>query len=160
MGRSTDTLQLLTSEQKAFKDNLHKSGVGYNGPYVLSQAYAKIRKLYRVYELCDKNKQLHVFDSEETLEDAEKSQLKMNEIYFNMDIKDMKDEFEHNYDGSILMKLSFIYDLLMNDQLLDASLTEDFYEFVITYCGGHKYKDLDDEIERISRGQKDVSNGV
>ncbi|GJV90888.1 hypothetical protein Tco_1538701 [Tanacetum coccineum] len=80
MGRSTDTLRLLTNEQKAFQDNLHKSGVGYNGSYVLSQAYAKIPKLYRASELCDKNEQLHVFDSQETLEDAEKSQLKMNEF--------------------------------------------------------------------------------
>ncbi|GJS77015.1 hypothetical protein Tco_0726896 [Tanacetum coccineum] len=71
MGRSTDTLRLLTNEQKAFRDNLHKSGVGYNGPCVLSQAYAKIPKLYRASELCDKNEQLHVFDSEETLEYAE-----------------------------------------------------------------------------------------
>ncbi|GKC70739.1 hypothetical protein Tco_1116622 [Tanacetum coccineum] len=83
MGRSTDTLRLLTNEQKAFRDNLHKSGVGYNGSCVLSQAYAKIPKLYRASELCDKNEQLHVFDSEETLEDAEKSQLKMNEFQKN-----------------------------------------------------------------------------
>ncbi|GJS42847.1 hypothetical protein Tco_0567890 [Tanacetum coccineum] len=80
MGKSTETLRLLTNEQKAFRDNLRKSGLGYNGPYVLSQAYAKIPKLYRAYELCDKNEQLHVFDSEETLEDAEKSRLKMNEF--------------------------------------------------------------------------------
>ncbi|GKC08105.1 hypothetical protein Tco_0999715 [Tanacetum coccineum] len=80
IGRSTDTLRLLTNEQKAFRDNLHKSGLGYNGPYVLSQAYAKISKLYRAYELRDENEQLHVFDSEETLEDAEKSQLKMDEF--------------------------------------------------------------------------------
>ncbi|GKB79228.1 cytokinin dehydrogenase 3-like protein [Tanacetum coccineum] len=72
MGKSTETLRLLTNEQKAFRDNLRKSGLGYNGPYVLSQAYAKIPKLYRAYELCDKNEQLHVFDSDETLEDAEK----------------------------------------------------------------------------------------
>ncbi|GJS87197.1 hypothetical protein Tco_0769833 [Tanacetum coccineum] len=80
MGKSTKTLRLLTNEQKAFRDNLRKSGLGYNGPYVLSQAYAKIPKLYRAYELCDKNEQLHVFDSEDTFEDAEKSQLKMNEF--------------------------------------------------------------------------------
>ncbi|GKE62385.1 hypothetical protein Tco_1512752, partial [Tanacetum coccineum] len=55
MGKSTETLWLLTNEQKAFRDNLHKSGLGYNRPYVLSQAYAKIPKLYRAYELCDKN---------------------------------------------------------------------------------------------------------
>ncbi|GJY80428.1 hypothetical protein Tco_0493179, partial [Tanacetum coccineum] len=90
MGRSTDTLRLLTSEQKAFKDNLHKSGVGYNGPFVLSQAYAKIPKLYRASELCDKNEQLHVFDSEETLEDAEKSQLKMNEFQKDEKIQELK----------------------------------------------------------------------
>ncbi|GJW50742.1 hypothetical protein Tco_0092093 [Tanacetum coccineum] len=80
MGKSTETLRLLTNEQKVFRDNLHKSGLGYNGPYVLSQAYAKIPKLYRAYELCDKNKQLHVFDSEETLENAEKIQLKHDEF--------------------------------------------------------------------------------
>ncbi|GKB05195.1 hypothetical protein Tco_0833390 [Tanacetum coccineum] len=90
MGRSTDTLRLLTSEQKAFKDNLHKSGVGYNGPFVLSQAYAKIPKLYRASELCDKNEQLHVFDSEETLEDVEKSQLKMNEFQKDEKVQELK----------------------------------------------------------------------
>ncbi|GKE26656.1 hypothetical protein Tco_1442040 [Tanacetum coccineum] len=90
MGRSTDTLRLLTNEQKAFRDNLHKSGVGYNGPFVFSQAYAKIPMLYRAYELCDKNEQLHVFDSEETLEDAEKSQLKMNEFQKDEKIQELK----------------------------------------------------------------------
>ncbi|GJR82030.1 hypothetical protein Tco_0152815 [Tanacetum coccineum] len=64
------------------------SGLRYNGPYVLSQAYAKIPKLYRAYELWDKNEQLHVFDSDDTLEDAEKSQLKMNE--FQKDEKDQQ----------------------------------------------------------------------
>ncbi|GJT79713.1 hypothetical protein Tco_1054055 [Tanacetum coccineum] len=87
MGRSTDTLRLLTNEQKAFRDNLRKSGVGYNGSCVLSQAYAKIPKLYRAYELCDKNEQLHVFDSEETLEDAENDQLL--EASLTADIKNL-----------------------------------------------------------------------
>ncbi|GKB70356.1 hypothetical protein Tco_0931768 [Tanacetum coccineum] len=90
IGRSTNTLRLLTSEQKSFKDNLHKSSVGYKGPCVLSQAYAKIPKLYRASELCDKNEQLHVFDSEETLEDAEKSQLKMNEFQKDEKIQELK----------------------------------------------------------------------
>nr|GEX57861.1 outer membrane protein porin [Tanacetum cinerariifolium] len=81
MGKSTETLRLLTNEQKAFRDNLRKSGLGYNGPYVLSQAYVKIPKLYRAYELCDQNEKLHVFDSEDTLEDAEHSRLKMNEFH-------------------------------------------------------------------------------
>ncbi|GKC18562.1 hypothetical protein Tco_1020712 [Tanacetum coccineum] len=80
IGRSTDTLRLFTNEQKAFRDNLRKSGVGYNGSCVLSQAYAKIPKLYRASELCDKNEQLHVFDSEETPEDAEKNFVPQKEL--------------------------------------------------------------------------------
>ncbi|GJS93054.1 hypothetical protein Tco_0800022 [Tanacetum coccineum] len=90
MGKSTETLRLLTNEQKAFRDNLRKSGLGYNGPYVLSQAYAKISKLYHAYELCDKNEQLHVFDSEETLKDAEKSRLKMNEFQKDEKVQELK----------------------------------------------------------------------
>ncbi|GJS24712.1 hypothetical protein Tco_0453344 [Tanacetum coccineum] len=90
MGRSTDTLWFLTNEQKSFRDNLHKLGVGYNGSCVLSQAYAKIPKLYRASEICDKNEQLHVFDYEETLEDAEKSQLKMNEFQKDEKIQELK----------------------------------------------------------------------
>ncbi|GKB48088.1 hypothetical protein Tco_0898841 [Tanacetum coccineum] len=90
MGKSTETLQLLTNEQKAFRDNLQKSGLGCNGPYVLSQAYAKIPKLYRAYELCDKKEQLHVFDSEDTLEDAEQSQLKINEFQKEEKVQELK----------------------------------------------------------------------
>ncbi|GJU53976.1 hypothetical protein Tco_1227690 [Tanacetum coccineum] len=51
---------------------------------------AKIPKLYRAYELCNKNEQLHVFDSEETLEDAEKSQLKMNEFQKDEKVQELK----------------------------------------------------------------------
>ncbi|GKC71903.1 reverse transcriptase zinc-binding domain-containing protein [Tanacetum coccineum] len=90
MGKSTETLRLLTNEQKAFRDNLRKSGLGYNGPYVLSQAYAKIPKLYRAYELCDENEQLHVFNFEDTLEDAEKSRLKMNEFQNDEKVQALK----------------------------------------------------------------------
>ncbi|GJV51698.1 hypothetical protein Tco_1447439 [Tanacetum coccineum] len=53
-------------------------------------SYAKIPKLYRAYELCNKNEQLHVFDSEETLEDAEKSQLKMNEFQKDEKVQELK----------------------------------------------------------------------
>ncbi|GJU57862.1 hypothetical protein Tco_1235628 [Tanacetum coccineum] len=90
IGKSTKTLRLLTNEQKAFRDNLCKSGLGYNGPYVLSQAYAKIPKLYRAYELCDENEQLHVFDSEDTHEDAKKSRLKMNEFQKDEKVQELK----------------------------------------------------------------------
>nr|GEZ83525.1 ChaC-like family protein [Tanacetum cinerariifolium] len=87
MGKSTKTLRLLTNEQKAFRDNLRKSGLGYNGPYVLSQAYAK---MYRAYELYDQNEQLHVFDYEDTLENVEQSRLKMNEFQKDEKVQALK----------------------------------------------------------------------
>ncbi|GJZ30774.1 hypothetical protein Tco_0575821 [Tanacetum coccineum] len=245
---STDTLWLLTNEQKAFRDNLHKSGVGYNGPCVLSQAYAKIPKLYRASELCDKNEQLHVFDSEETLEYAEQKRsaeqtfcssscissvsktssekfasktkpsmasmpsanpmlvilIEMDKYYRNLlglfeknhkresifytskeeqrllnvciegknilrewqtyfeafqnlfqrDIKEMKDAFEQN--DVYLDEIENQNDLL-KDQLLEASLTKDIKNLVITSCMEIKNKDLHDEIERISKESNDVS---
>ncbi|GJW69522.1 hypothetical protein Tco_0126439 [Tanacetum coccineum] len=195
MGRSTDTLRLLTNEQKAFWDNIHKSGVGYNSTCVLSQAYAKIPKLYCASELCDKNEQMHVFDYEETLEDAENTisvntpeqqkesifytspakieriefcqkQVKpiINELkvyfddfqnLFQSDIKEMKDAFEQN--DVYLDEIENQNDLL-KDQLLEASLTEDIKNLVITSCVEIRNKDLHDEIERISKESKDVSN--
>ncbi|GJR86096.1 hypothetical protein Tco_0210107 [Tanacetum coccineum] len=52
--------------------------------------YAKIPKLYHAYELRDENEQLHVFDSEKTLEDAEKSRLKMNEFQKDEKVQELK----------------------------------------------------------------------
>ncbi|GKB42728.1 hypothetical protein Tco_0887670 [Tanacetum coccineum] len=239
MGKSTETLQLLTNEQKAFRDNLRKSGLGYNGPYVLSQAYAKIPKLYNAYELCNKSEQLHVFDSEEILEDAVKklsveqkyfpsssipsvkipvsknmpsesplikeldkikvgfeklslliqqnckrasifytspAEIQINDfcqdqvkpilnelkVYleffhnlFQRDIKEMKDVFEST--ESELNELEKQNELL-KDQLLEASLAEDIKNLVITSCVEIRNKDLHDEIDRILKESKDVSN--
>ncbi|GJU09025.1 hypothetical protein Tco_1125455 [Tanacetum coccineum] len=49
---------------------------------------------------------------------------------------------------------------LLKDRLLKASLTEDIKNLVITSCVKIKNKDLHDEIERISKESKDVSNEV
>ncbi|GJT46003.1 hypothetical protein Tco_0954718 [Tanacetum coccineum] len=58
----------LTSQIEMYKERVQ-----------ILEACAKIPKLYNAYELCNKSEQLHVFDSEETLEDAFKSQQKMTE---------------------------------------------------------------------------------
>ncbi|GKC39229.1 hypothetical protein Tco_1051613 [Tanacetum coccineum] len=92
IGKSTETLRLLTNEQRAYQDNTRKSGLGYKGPCVLSQANANNPKLYSAYELCGENVQLHVFDSEKTLEDAEKSQLKMKEFQKDKKSSRVKDK--------------------------------------------------------------------
>ncbi|GJU91407.1 hypothetical protein Tco_1303830 [Tanacetum coccineum] len=75
-------------EEKYLNDILQLQAKNKNLENVVS--YAKIPKLYRAYELCNKNEQLHVFDSEETLEDAEKSQLKMNEFQKDEKVQELK----------------------------------------------------------------------
>ncbi|GJZ51997.1 hypothetical protein Tco_0606512 [Tanacetum coccineum] len=47
---------------------------------------------------------------------------------------------------------------LLKDQLLEASLAEDIKNLVITSCVEIRNKDLHDEIDRISKESKDVSN--
>ncbi|GJX29840.1 hypothetical protein Tco_0237919 [Tanacetum coccineum] len=84
---------------------------------LLSQAYAKIPKLYRAYELCDKNEQLHVFDSEDTLEDAEKSRLKMNEFQNDEKVQELKIKLI-DYE-----KLNKLYDDFVTQKELSAEQT-------------------------------------
>ncbi|GJX82074.1 hypothetical protein Tco_0331555 [Tanacetum coccineum] len=64
-----------------------------------------------------------------------KDLLKANDVYL--------DEIENQND-------------LLKDQLLEASLTEDIKNLVITSCVEIRNKDLHDEIERISKESKDT----
>ncbi|GJX82457.1 hypothetical protein Tco_0331938 [Tanacetum coccineum] len=73
---------------------------------------------------------------------------------FQRDIKEMKDAFEQN--DVYLDEIENQNDLL-KDQLLEASLTEDIKNLVITSCMEIRNKDLHDEIERISKESNDVS---
>ncbi|GJU83074.1 hypothetical protein Tco_1285439 [Tanacetum coccineum] len=73
---------------------------------------------------------------------------------FKRDVKEMKDVFvsvENDLDET------FKQNELLKDQLLEASLTEDIKNLVITSCVEIRIKDLHDEIERISKESKDVS---
>ncbi|GJW53385.1 reverse transcriptase domain-containing protein [Tanacetum coccineum] len=73
---------------------------------------------------------------------------------FHRDIKEMKDAFEQN--DVYLDEIENQNDLL-KDQLLEASLTADIKNLVITSCMEIRNKDLHDEIERISKESNDVS---
>ncbi|GJU40861.1 hypothetical protein Tco_1193818 [Tanacetum coccineum] len=73
---------------------------------------------------------------------------------FKRDVKEMKDVFvsvENDLDET------FKQNELLKDQLLEASLTEDIKNLVITSCVEIRIKDLHDEIERIPKESKDVS---
>ncbi|GJR93154.1 reverse transcriptase domain-containing protein [Tanacetum coccineum] len=79
MGKSSQTLRMFTNEQSLYQENIRKLGLGYKDPCFLKQAVACNPKLYNAYDLRDENVQLHVHDTEDILEDAEESRLKMKE---------------------------------------------------------------------------------
>ncbi|GKB64274.1 hypothetical protein Tco_0920460 [Tanacetum coccineum] len=74
---------------------------------------------------------------------------------FKKDVKEMNDVFvsvENDLDET------FKQNELLKDRLLEASLAEDIKNLVITSCVEIRNKDLHDEIDRISKESKDVSN--
>ncbi|GKC17313.1 hypothetical protein Tco_1014095 [Tanacetum coccineum] len=76
MGQSTQTMHMLTKPQ-VFYDESHKTELGYQNPFYLSQARWKVPALYDGNTIVKTHAALSVTDTEETLELAEESRLKL-----------------------------------------------------------------------------------
>ncbi|GJY80451.1 retrovirus-related pol polyprotein from transposon TNT 1-94 [Tanacetum coccineum] len=76
IGQSTQTMHMLTKPQ-AFYDESHKIALGYQIPFYLSQARRKVPTLYGGHTNVKTYVALSVTDTEETLELAKESTLKM-----------------------------------------------------------------------------------
>ncbi|GKB29498.1 hypothetical protein Tco_0868899 [Tanacetum coccineum] len=76
MGQSTQTMHMLTKPQ-AFYDESHKTTLCYQNPFYLSQARRKVPTLYDGHTIVKTHVALSITDTEETLELAEESRLKM-----------------------------------------------------------------------------------
>ncbi|GKA52325.1 hypothetical protein Tco_0745521, partial [Tanacetum coccineum] len=85
MGKSSQTLHMLTNEQSLYQENKRKMGLGYTDPCPLGQAIACHPKLYDVEILGLHYMKPNVHDTEEILNDAEESQVKLNEKQFHID---------------------------------------------------------------------------
>ncbi|GJR02595.1 hypothetical protein Tco_0525579 [Tanacetum coccineum] len=77
MGQSTQTMHMLTKPQ-VFYDESHKTVLGYQNPLYLTQAQRKVPALYCSHTIFKQHDALSVIDTEETLELAEESRLKMH----------------------------------------------------------------------------------
>ncbi|GKC59257.1 hypothetical protein Tco_1086855 [Tanacetum coccineum] len=73
MDHSLQTIHMLGPKPNSFYDPSLKSGLGYQNPCRLQKAIAQTPKLYSATSLRDSKVHVHVHDSEEILEDAEKS---------------------------------------------------------------------------------------
>ncbi|GJR93594.1 hypothetical protein Tco_0265768 [Tanacetum coccineum] len=130
-------------------DQQLKQVLGYSNPYTLKQAISQCPKLYLASSLGNSKFSLNVRDTEDTLDDASKSQQKR-------DIKEMKDVFEST--ESELCELEKQNDFL-NDQLLEVSLK---HEVELSVLLNHECVDnsLHAEIEQIKKKSIEIQEGL
>ncbi|GKE30818.1 hypothetical protein Tco_1446202, partial [Tanacetum coccineum] len=94
MGQSMQTMHMLTKPQ-AFYDESHKITLGYQNPFYLSQARRKVPALYDGHTIVKTHDLLSVIDTDETLELAEDSRLKMLAKQNDPSLKEKKINIAH-----------------------------------------------------------------
>ncbi|GKA04008.1 hypothetical protein Tco_0676789 [Tanacetum coccineum] len=94
MGKSSQTLRMLTNEQSLYRENKQKMGLGYTDPCPLGQAIACHPKLYDVEVLGLHYVKPDVYDTVEILNDAEESQVKMKEKQFQFNYENINNLYD------------------------------------------------------------------
>ncbi|GKA37145.1 hypothetical protein Tco_0723710 [Tanacetum coccineum] len=84
-GQSIQTMHMLSPKPDSFYHTIQKMALGYLNPFYLKQAQQKQQSLYNGKVLLEKHDPPVVYDSEETLQLAQESRLKMKQL--NKDIK-------------------------------------------------------------------------
>ncbi|GJU02085.1 hypothetical protein Tco_1112423 [Tanacetum coccineum] len=84
-GQSIQTMHMLSPKLDSFYHTEQKMALGYQNPFYLKQAQQKQQSLYNGKVLLEKHDPPVVYDSEETLELAQESRLKMKQL--NKEIK-------------------------------------------------------------------------
>ncbi|GJT83113.1 hypothetical protein Tco_1057455 [Tanacetum coccineum] len=84
-GQSIQTMHMLSPKPDSFYHTEQKMALGYQNPFYLKQAQQKQQSLYNGKVLLEKHDPPTVYDSEETLELAQESRLKMKQL--NKEIK-------------------------------------------------------------------------
>ncbi|GJY52676.1 hypothetical protein Tco_0443523 [Tanacetum coccineum] len=84
-GQSIQTMHMLSPKPDSFYHSEHKMALGYQNPFYLKQAQQKQQSLYNGKVLLEKHDPPVVYDSEETLQLAQESRLKMKQL--NKEIK-------------------------------------------------------------------------
>ncbi|GJZ34647.1 hypothetical protein Tco_0580464 [Tanacetum coccineum] len=85
MGQSIQMMHMFSPKLDSFYHTEQKMALGYQNPFYLKQAQQKQQSLYNGKVLLEKHDPLAVYDSEETLQLAQESRLKMKQL--NKEIK-------------------------------------------------------------------------
>ncbi|GKE27542.1 hypothetical protein Tco_1442926 [Tanacetum coccineum] len=94
MGKSSQTLRMLTNEQSLYRENKQKLCLGYTNPCPLGQAIACHPKLYDAEVLGLHYVKPDVHDTVEILNDAEESQFKMKEKQFQFNYENINSLYD------------------------------------------------------------------
>ncbi|GJW52904.1 retrovirus-related pol polyprotein from transposon TNT 1-94 [Tanacetum coccineum] len=92
MGQSIQTIHMLEKKPNKFYDQFLKMRLGYQNPKRLKKAIEVQPKMYDGYMLCTEKLKVQTSDSEQTLEDAETSRLKMRNKMVQIDYVDIQEE--------------------------------------------------------------------
>ncbi|GJS07151.1 hypothetical protein Tco_0363947 [Tanacetum coccineum] len=84
-GQSIQTMHMLSPKPDSFYHTEQKMALGYQNPFYLKQAQQKQQSLYNGKVLLEKHDPPAMYDSEETLQLAQESRLKMKQL--NKEIK-------------------------------------------------------------------------
>ncbi|GKC94139.1 retrovirus-related pol polyprotein from transposon TNT 1-94, partial [Tanacetum coccineum] len=79
-GQSIQTMHMLSPKPDSFYHTEQKMALGYQNPFYLKQAQQKQQSLYNGKVLLEKHDPPAVYDSEETLQLAQESRLKMKQL--------------------------------------------------------------------------------
>ncbi|GKA39294.1 putative ribonuclease H-like domain-containing protein [Tanacetum coccineum] len=120
MGQSTQTMNMLTKPQ-AFYDESHKTALGYQNPFYLSQAQRKVLALYDGHTIVKTHVALSVTDTKETLELAKENVMNTvmhaNDHYDNV-LPANNNSLEHDNSALELLKHE-------NDRLIELLISQD-----------------------------------
>ncbi|GKB82848.1 integrase, catalytic region, zinc finger, CCHC-type containing protein [Tanacetum coccineum] len=186
MGQSIQTIHMLGKKTNKVYDSFLKDGLGYQNPERLKKAIAVQPKLYNGDLLHRVNLKIDSPDSEETLEDAKESRLKMRNkmvqinygklnAFYETFVPQQEFSSEQTYfsipstsnNGSESKdvppelptpKMPKEKILLQNeiDRLLEVSLTSEIRDYVLLSVEKQKNELLKEELEKSSSDSKDI----
>ncbi|GJR79140.1 hypothetical protein Tco_0149925 [Tanacetum coccineum] len=176
MGKSSQTLRMLTNEQSLYRETKRKMGFGYTDPCPLGKAIACHPKLYDAKVLVKmKGKQFQFnYENINSLYDTFVPQTELSpeqECFSNAPISSESESSKEMSDLPVLKmpnemlnifesmeskvdRTSKKHEIFQNkiDQLLEANIANDVKNLVMQYYVGIKNKE---EIERFSKKSKD-----
>ncbi|GJU77542.1 hypothetical protein Tco_1274612 [Tanacetum coccineum] len=179
MSNYVQAMFMLGPKPMSFYDSQLKHGLGYKNLFTLKQAIYS--KLYDASYLHSSNVRANVYDTEEIIEDATKSQLKMKEKLKDLiaiekeastsTVTPTKCNYSKEFpeDVQVMMNVFELMESDLNERLKQNEILEDRLlevtpnydvERYVLMCSDSKNDNLNDEIEKVKRESIDIQENL